>query len=180
MRPSAVSFVAGPQGEWRIERIVPVRGAPLAAAPRLARIEGELVRPPSAWVLHGVRTHERYTESAERARLSGVQPPLGRAECTQAALIPISKSEAWWDLAQDERRAVFESRSKHISTGLEYLPAVARRLYHGREIGAEFDFLTWFEFAPADAAGFDDLVERLRKTEEWRYVEREVDIRLSR
>ena len=35
-------------------------------------------------------------------------------------LIPIRKNEAWWALAQDERRAIFEERSHHIAIGLEY------------------------------------------------------------
>jgi len=86
----------------------------------------------------------------------------------------------WWELSQDERREIFEERSRHIATGLEYLPAVARRLHHGRDLGEPFDFLTWFEYAPEDAAGFEELVGRLRETDEWRYVAREVDIRLAR
>ena len=57
---------------------------------------------------------------------------------------------------------------------------MARRLHHSRELGEEFDFLTWFEYAPADAAAFEELVALLRLTEEWRYVDREVDIRLTR
>lgn len=64
--------------------------------------------------------------------------------------------------------------------GLRYLPAIARRLHHSRDLGEPFDFLTWFEYAPADADGFGELVAELRVTEEWRYVEREVDIRLRR
>jgi hypothetical protein len=58
------------------------------------------------------------------------------------------------------------------------LPAVARRLYHARELGEPFDFLTWFEYAPSDASRFEELVAALRDSEEWRYVDREVDIRL--
>ena len=46
--------------------------------------------------------------------------------------------------------------------------------------GEPFDFLTWFEYAPEDAGAFEDLVGSLRGTEEWTYVEREVDIRLAR
>ena len=106
--------------------------------------------------------------------------PLRRPEATCAALIPIRKSDAWWDLAQDERRTIFESASHHISASLRYLPAIARRLYHSRDLGEPFDFLTWFEFAPEHAAAFDELVATLRATAEWTYVEREVDIRLSR
>lgn len=86
----------------------------------------------------------------------------------------------WWNLPSNERRAIFEDRSHHIATGLEYLPAVARRLYHSRLLGEPFDFLTWFEFASDDAPAFDQLVRRLRQTEEWGYVEREVDIRVHR
>ena len=67
-----------------------------------------------------------------------------------------------------------------MATGLDYLPAVARRLHHGRDLGEPFDFLTWFEFAPEHAAAFEGLVRRLRETEEWTYVEREIDIRLAR
>jgi hypothetical protein len=63
---------------------------------------------------------------------------------------------------------------------MEYLPAVARRLHHSRELGEPFDFLTWFEYAPENAEAFEELVCRLRSTAEWRYVEREVDIRASR
>lgn len=56
----------------------------------------------------------------------------------------------------------------------------SRRLRHGRDLAAEFDFLTWFDYQPADAEAFEELVRRLRKTTEWTYVTREVDIRLSR
>ena len=112
--------------------------------------------------------------------LAAVQQGLARPQATRAALIPIRKTDAWWALAQDERRSILEEQSRHIAIGLEYLPGVARRLHHARDLGEPFDFLTWFEYAPADAAGFEELVRRLRATLEWRYVDREVDIRLSR
>ncbi len=83
-------------------------------------------------------------------------------------------------MAQDERRAIFEDRSRHTALGLQYLPAVARQLYHCRDLGEPFDFLTWFEYAPEHAAAFEELVAALRATAEWTYVEREVDIRLER
>ncbi len=112
--------------------------------------------------------------------LAARQQGLSRPQATRAALIPIRKTEAWWALAQDERRAIFEESSRHIGIGLEYLPDVARRLHHSRELGEPFDFLTWFEYAPEHADAFENLVRRLRETEEWRYVDREVDIRLTR
>jgi len=63
---------------------------------------------------------------------------------------------------------------------MKYLPRIARRLYHSRDLGEPFDFLTWFEFAPENAQAFDDLVGMLRSREEWSFVDREVEIRLAR
>lgn len=182
-RPLVVTFEAGDVGAWQIDRVDDVVGPGLATtAPRLAMVEGPYPDPePTAlWSLRGVTSNERYVERPERTALTAVQAPLGRPGATRAALVPIRKSEAWWELPQDERRAVIEARSHHIAVGLEYLPAVARRLHHSRDLGGEFDFLTWFEFPPAAADAFEDLVARLRATEEWSYVEREVDVRLSR
>jgi hypothetical protein len=53
-------------------------------------------------------------------------------------------------------------------------------LHHSRDLGEPFDFVTWFEYAPEHEALFDELVAMLRETEEWRWVEREVDLRLAR
>jgi chlorite dismutase len=133
-----------------------------------------------AWLLRGVPSQERYAVRREREELIARQPPLGRPEATYAALIPIRKSAIWWELAQDERRAIFEERSRHIETGMAYLPAVARRLLHSRDLLEPFDFLTWFEYAPAHESAFEELVAHLRSSAEWRYVEREVDVRLER
>jgi hypothetical protein len=176
------TFAGGPAGIWRVKRIRPVIGPALEMVKRVAVVEGDQsVEPPGVvWRLRGVTSYERYVHRAERAQLVAAQPGLGRPEATRAALIPIKKSDAWWDLTQDERRAIFEERSHHIATGLKYLPAVARRLYHSRDLGEPFDFLTWFEYAPADANAFEELVQILRRTEEWTYVTREVDIRLVR
>jgi len=176
-----VSFVAATTGEWQVNDVRAIRGAALPDAVALNRIEGPDFSAPAdaAWVLRGVRSNERYVARDEKRQLGAVQEGLGRPASRNAALIPICKSDAWWDLAQDERRAIFEERSAHIAIGSRYLPAIARRLYHGRDLGEPFDFLTWFEFAPEAAGAFDELVGRLRETEEWRYVVREVEVRLS-
>ncbi len=180
-RPLQTSFVGGDGGPWTVDRIDPVSGPSLPYAPHLTVIEGARARPlrNPAWVLRGVARHERYTTPEEHEALVRRQEPLGRADATRAALIPIRKSEEWWQLSQDERRAIFEARSHHIAIGIEYLPVVARRLQHGRDLGEPFDFLTWFEFAPQHSSAFEQLVARLRATEEWSYVIREIDIRLS-
>jgi chlorite dismutase len=126
-----------------------------------------------------VVSHERYTEKREHDELARWSAPLNRPEATCAALIPIRKSEAWWALSQDQRRQIVEE-ARHIPIGLTYAHAIARRLHHCRDLGQPFDFLTWFEFAPADEPRFDELVRILRATEEWSFVDREVDIRLER
>jgi len=176
------SFVGCEEGPWRVVGVRAVKGPPLAQPQRLNIVNAYVPAPApgSIWVLHGFTSNVRYATKDEITRLKAAQPPLGRPDASCAALIPVKKSVAWWELAQDERRRIFEETSRHTAIGLDYLPAVARRLHHCRDLGEPFDFLTWFEFAPQHAPAFDELVARLRATEEWDYVEREVDIRLAR
>ena len=174
------TFVGGGTGVWRIDRSAAVVGEPLPPADRLEVREGILSTSGGVWRLAGVAGHTRYVERAEKTQLDALSPPLGRPEATRAALIPIRKSPAWWALPQDERRAIFEQRSRHIADSVAFLPRIARRLYQARDLGQPFDFLTWFEFAPEHAGAFDELYAMLRGREEWTYVDREVDIRLSR
>lgn len=157
-------------------------GEPLGAAERLDVIEGSRPESPEScvWRLRGVPSYERYVNRSERRDLEAVSPPLGRPDATLAAMIPITKSSDWWSLPQDERREIFEERSLHIRTGLKFLPAVARRLYHGRDLGEPFDFVTWFEYAPEQGQAFEELVATLRDSLEWAYVVREIDFRLVR
>jgi hypothetical protein len=179
--PLLVRFVGGAKGEWRLLRADVLRGSGLSPASHVAVREGHAATQiDGSWELRGVVSNLRYVERVEAEALRSVQADLGRSDATYAALIPIRKSEAWWSLAQDERRRVFEERSKHIASTLRFLPAIARRLHHSRDLGEPFDFLTWFEFAPHDEPLFDELVAMLRSTEEWTYVDREVDIRLER
>ena len=177
------NFIGGNAGPWRVERAQAVIGAPLCEVPRVSVMPASMALPPgAAWLLRGITSNERYVTREEKSALVKTQEGLGRTGASRAALIPIRKTAAWWALTQDERREVFEAQSHHIELGLQYLPAIARRLHHCRDLGpAEaFDFLTWFEYAPADAAAFDELVQALRASPEWTYVEREVDIRLIR
>jgi len=177
-----VAFVGGDAGPWSVSSITTVAGDSLATVRRVAMLEAQdsLAAGAGAWVLRGVTSSERYATTEERAALQAVSPGLGRASSSAAALIPIRKSDAWWAKPREERRAIFEERSHHIARSLPYLPRVARRLHHSRELGEPFDFLTWFEFSPSDSAAFDELLAALRSTEEWRYVVREVEIRLTR
>ena len=182
MASRCFSFIGGQHGRWRVTRTAIVIGDGLAPIDRLEVVDGRIETLPQGakWILRGVTSYEKYVTSAEHERLLSSQPPLNRPEATCAALIPIRKVESWWQLSQDERRRIFEDQSSHIATGLKYLPAVARRLHHGYELGEPFDFLTWFEYAPRDCGAFEQLVGELRRTEEWRYVGREIDLRLER
>jgi hypothetical protein len=178
------SFVGGPVGAWRVTNASTLVGRPLADVGCLDVVTGAVPAPQNgtSWVLRGLTSNERYVTRPEKDQLVARQPVIGRPEATCAALIPIRKTAAWWGLTQDERRRVFEDSSRHIATGLRFLPAVARRLHHCRDLGEQepFDFLTWFEFAPSDAPAFDQLLAELRASEEWQYVDREIDIRVVR
>ncbi len=175
------SFDGGVRGDWAVTAMTTLAGESLPQVAGLSVRQGGLADARGAlWTLSGVASHLRYTLREEFSELSARGSPLGRRAARRAALIPISKSEAWWALAQDERRRIYEEQSRHTSIGMEYLPQIARRLHHGRDLGEPFDFLTWFEFAPEHEGLFDELLVRLRASEEWTYVTREIDIRLTR
>ena len=179
------SFIGGDTGSWRVASIAAITGAPLPSAGRLGIVSGPEVPVGSdaAWVLRGITSNERYAVSREDKRqIVARQLALGRPEASCAALIPIRKNAAWWALAQAERQHVFEAQSRHASIGLRHFPELARRLHHCRDLSENepFDFLTWFEYAPADEVAFNKLLAELRATAEWKYVEREADIRLVR
>jgi hypothetical protein len=175
-----IQFLGGSDGPYHVQSQRTIVGEPLPQVQRVA-VEQQplpLTAAGGGFCLRGVTSHQRYVERGEGERLRAIQAGLGRPEANFAALIPIKKSEAWWELAQDERRAIFELRSRHIADTLKFLPAIARRLHHARDLGEPFDFVTWFEFAPAHAPLFDELLGVLRGTEEWQYVEREQELRL--
>jgi len=180
--PLLVSFVAGETGTWKIDSMQTLSGEGLSLAPMLTVVEAANLsnNQNALWVLQAVPTHVRYATRSEVDQLKSKQEGLNRPASTRAALIPMRKSAAWWALSQDERRAIFEEGSHHIAIGMEYLPAIARRLLHCRDLGQPFDFLAWLEYAPEDSEAFETLMRRLRATPEWSFVDCEIDIRLSK
>ena len=132
----------------------------------------------SEWILRGVTSNKRYVIRTEKDALLKHPNALDRPEAVYAALVPIRQNAAWWKLTQDERRSIFEDRSSHIKTGLKYLPAVARRLYHCRDLeqSQPFDFITLFDYAPEHSAAFEQMAGELRATEEWQFADREIGI----
>ena len=144
-------FRGGQSGAWRVKRLAGVKGESLAPMPALSVTHSDSIALPilpsqTGWRLVGVPSHVRYVERAEKEQLVAVQAGLGRPEAKLAALIPIKKSAAWWELTQEERRKIFEDKSHHIASSMRFLPAIARQLYHCRDLGGAFDFLTWFEY----------------------------------
>lgn len=184
MNPRLYTFIGGGAGEWKIVGMKEIIGEGLPTAERLTILQGQNPAAENAgrWALRGVTSNERYVTRPEKGQLVARQEGLGRPQARCAALIPIRKSSTWWEMTQDERRAIFETQSHHTATGLKYLPAIARRLHHCRDLQTSepFDFLTWFEFAERDAKQFDQLLLELRQTAEWKFVDREVEIRLER
>ena len=178
------SFTGGDTGPWRVAGMDVIAGEPLPAARRLeiTSSPGIPSDPQAAWVLRGITSNERYVDREERRQIVATLPGLGNPEATCAALISIRKNATWWALTQEERLNIFKEQSHHTQIGLQYFPALARRLHHCRDLSENepFDFLTWFEYAPADEVAFNKLLAALRAIEEWRYVDREVDIRLVR
>ncbi|MBY0449645.1 MAG: chlorite dismutase family protein [Cyanobacteria bacterium] len=138
--------------------------------------ENQLIQNPT-WILRGFTSNIRYTNHTEDVELKKQSAPLGRVEATHGAMIILKKSVAWWNLAQDERRRIFEEESKHIQIGMKFLPEVSRRLHHSRDLNEPFDFITWFEYAPEYENAFSDLADQLRATKEWQYIDREIDYR---
>lgn len=181
MADTIFDFVGNHAGDWKVIIMTTLKGEPIESVSHLKKTASNLVQSETGiWTLKGIVSNLRYTEKEDKNKLVAVQEDLGRPNATLAAFIPIRKSEAWWNLAQDERRKIMENKSQHTQIGMKYLPAIARKLFHSRDIGEPFDFLTWFEYAPADADAFEELLVALRKTEEWSYVDREIDIRLEK
>jgi hypothetical protein len=178
------SFIGGDTGLWRVAKMEARVGEPLPVARRLEIASSSDLPsdPQAAWVLRGITSNERYVVREERNQIVDKLLGLGRPEATCGALIAIRKNDAWWALTQDERLGIFKEKSHHTRIGLQTFPELARRLHHCRDLSESepFDFITWFEYAPAQEAKFNKLVAELRAIEEWKYVEREVDIRLAR
>ena len=175
-----LNYVGGSTGSWRVISMTTHSGAPLKTATHVEIVNGGVSRNPtgSSWVLRGVVRNTRFVTREERPVLESRFLKQGPVESTCAALIPIRKSAAWWNLEHDERQEIIDARSRQLGTGMRFLPAIARRFLYGRDLGEPFDMVTWFEYSSRDQSIFDDLAGALRSSMEWQYIEREVDIRL--
>ena len=121
------AFVGGGIGDWIVRSATAVSGETLPFAECVAVRDGRIPSPDgAAWTLVGVAGHARYVTTGEQTALSVVSSPLGRQDSRAAALMPIRKTEAWWALAQDERRAPsLSGRATSSSGSVTCLPSPA-------------------------------------------------------
>jgi hypothetical protein len=181
--------------QYRVQKVAAVNGSspPLIGSGwSVARIESESPVDPVAdglFTLRGVTQHLHYTTAEQQADLGArSRAELEPSADTTAVLIPIRKSAAWWQLAQDRRHAHFQHTPQsagHTTIGSPYVERVFRRLYHSRYLdpGLPYDFLTYFEFHASDAPLFERLLAELRDPErnpEWSYVEAEYEIWMTK
>lgn len=119
-----------------------------------------------------------YAYSNAGARVSGRQQ-------LNAIIIPIRKTDDWWQKSALERHTYFYPHADpetgavvhgHAKAAEAGIPKIYRRLYYnpdGHSRPGEFDFVTYFECADADLAVFDEICRRLRDVTlnpEWRFV----------
>ena len=188
----------GRVSKYRIDAITPIIGkVPIGLAPGwgIVRIESdgpiqlseEYKSTSKSRIIAflGITENLHYTSETQRQELNarshaGFKP----SNETTAVLIPIGKSLKWWQLAQDQREAYFQTSGKHkghTAIGLSYVDRVFRKLYHSRYIGTPvpYDFLTYFEFNDRHSDDFKKLLNELRDTArnpEWSHIELEYEI----
>lgn len=179
---SVYTYVGGTSGAWQVTGQSVRHGTPLAQVTHVDVHGSHLDRNPTgaAWILSGMVRNTRYVTREEflpqgiRNRAGIAQPP------TCAALIPIRRSPVWWQLGREAKREVLEAQSQSTPRGLQNLSAMIRRWQYRLDLSEQFDCVTWFEYEPRDSAAFDDLLAVWRASEEWKFVDRECDIRLVR
>jgi hypothetical protein len=181
--------VGGRVDRYRIDAVERRAGAPVAGlepGATLIRVEapGPRSMPGRGFAAVGVVQHVLYTDADRRTELAAIS---AGERGPRAVLIPITKSDAWWALAQDERDRFFRpaaDRPGHVELGARHARAIFRRLYQARyQPGSEWDFLTYFELTEADEGTFRELLAALRDpalNPEWAFVERETEIWMTR
>jgi len=188
----------GRVSKYRIDAITPIVGkVPTGLAPGwgVVRIESDapihLAEESKSTskgriiTLRGVTENLHYTNETQRQELNArSHTEFKPSNETTSVLIPIAKSLKWWQLAQNQREAYFQTNDKykgHTAIGLSYVDRVFRKLYHSRYIDEPipYDFLTYFEFKDRHRDDFTKLLNELRdpaRNPEWSYVELEYEI----
>lgn len=170
------NYVGGTSGNWEITDLNTYRGQALTPVTHIDIINGRMERTPAgaAWVFSGYVQNTRYVTREELLPPGSRRSFNSRPPRTCAALIALRRSEEWWQLGDAARREIQQTQL----AGLRYLTAMVRRWRHRLDMSDQFDCVTWFEYEPQDSSAFEDLLADWRASEEWKYINRECDIRL--
>ena len=143
-------------------------------------------RGGSVEILAGVMRPRSYTSHAMIQFAYAHALPPGPGEMYPlAAVTPMNKTAAWWNMDFLHRESFFLPRydedenmvvKGHALASAAGVPNINRRLVHAPEgygLDENYDFVGYFEFAEADAPVFRQVMAALRDTEqnpEWKYV----------
>ena len=136
--------------------------------------------------LAGVMRPRSYTSHAmTQFAYTNALPPGPGEKYPLAAVTPMNKTEAWWQMDFLHRESFFLPRydadenmavKGHALASAAGVPHINRRLVHapdGYGLAGNYDFVGYFEFTEADAPVFRQVMASLRDTEqnpEWKYV----------
>jgi hypothetical protein len=137
-------------------------------------------------VLDGAERMPRYSSAEMRtfAYKAALSRQSGRV-ATNAIILPMSKTAAWWEKPVLERHSYFYPHHEdssgspvkgHAKAAEAGIPKIFRRLYHnpnGYQRENEYDFITYFECADENIPVFDQICRALRderQNPEWKYV----------
>jgi len=140
----------------------------------------------SVETLAGVMRPRSYTSHAmTQFAYANALPPGSGEKYPLAAVTPMNKSKAWWDMDFLHRESFFLPRydenenmvaEGHALACAAGVACINRRLVHAPEgygLEGDYDFVGYFEFAEADAPVFRQVMAGLRDTRqnpEWKYV----------
>ena len=158
--------------------------------PRLQEIDDEFRRrmgdSSEVITLEGAARNPRYS-SAEMVSYSnrGAPPRRSGRVSKNAIIIPIRKTQEWWQKSALERHSYFYPHVDHASASPvkghalaaeQGIASLFRRVYHnpeGYERPDEWDFITYFECDDDGLPVFEQVMTALRdfhQNPEWRYV----------
>ncbi|PKB64977.1 MAG: hypothetical protein BZY80_01295 [SAR202 cluster bacterium Io17-Chloro-G2] len=140
----------------------------------------------SVETLAGVMRPSSYTSHAmTQFAYVHAMPPGPGDRYPLAAVTPMNKTTAWWEMDFLHRESFFLPRydeneemvvKGHALVSAAGVPCVNRRLIHAPEgygLEGNYDFVGYFEFAEAGASVFREVMAGLRDTRqnpEWKYV----------
>jgi hypothetical protein len=140
----------------------------------------------SVETLAGVMRPRSYTSHAmTKFAYAHAMPPGPGEKFPLAAVTPMNKTDAWWQMDFLHRESFFLPRydeneelvvKGHALASAMGVPGINRRLVHspdGYGVPGNYDFVGYFEFAEKDATVFREVMAGLRdkvQNPEWKYV----------